>query len=796
MLEKKFEKIKIPIIKKKISKIIKKDEKSTIYDCNFEGLKKSLKGKNNTFFLINDSNNEILQHYDINYQTRFNPDNFIKSIESKKEYVENLNKTYNIFVVPDKSIILRKYLPFETTEPERHVNHLKDYLYDLNEIITEEDVLKNDTHISESSSPKITSYILSKVYDKPEEYFKKELESKIVHVNYKHNGDLFNESNWSYKKDNYYYENKFTPSSKIEVKSDYEEISLEKIPEEFRYMSKRQSYYYVNENAILDKKALILHDSTTVKLMKTFIAAYKEVFFYWDHWFFNKELIDWFNPDDIIEIRTERFLENALTPIINEKYFNRYPCTATLEKFSANTDEMHLQVKVEDLRRIKQSASIKIFLDEKNIKNDKVIDGTYTTSIDLTNYEHKTHNLRIEVVDMTGKTRVIKKNFPLYESLENEFKDLKSCYKGENNTFFKVNDKNNELRQHYDRMYKNRINIKEFNDSIASKKTYLNEKDISYYVYAIPDKSVVLSKYIPFNNSEAKRIIEQLNYVNDLKQCFDEKDFLKNDTLLDMKSTIKAVSYILNSIFQKDNYEEKILERVDISKKKHNGLLFTNNAWSYEKDDLYHKYYSIETSDVNVKSYSEVENKKIPQEFREFAKVKSKYYKNENPIIDKKVLILSDMSITPFIPTFVASFNETFFYFDKWFFNKDLIDYLKPDIVLEIRQESEFENPISQRVSVIHSIKVPINVNIENLNVEDNCLNIKLNVIDLKSLVVNTKCKFFIDEKEASTADITDIVLVHNIDISYLNKGEHLLKILVEEQTSTKAKIVERKFIK
>ena len=175
MLKEKRKKSKMSVINKELHKFFKKNENGTDISSNFQGLKKTLRGKNNIFFLINDYNQEILQHYDNTYQTKLNYDLFIKSIESKKYFLENLNINYNLFIIPDKSITLREYLPFESISPNRHTNNLKGYLYDLHEIITEEDTLSNDTHLSEKSSPKIVSYILSKMYNKPCSYFKRKL---------------------------------------------------------------------------------------------------------------------------------------------------------------------------------------------------------------------------------------------------------------------------------------------------------------------------------------------------------------------------------------------------------------------------------------------------------------------------------------------------------------------------------------------------------------------------------------------------------------------------------------------
>jgi len=74
---------------------------------------KSMKGKNDILFLVNDSNNEILQHYsDIN-----NFDNSKLLLLNKINYNYNicLNNSikYYFFIIPDKSVVLKEYLPFK-----------------------------------------------------------------------------------------------------------------------------------------------------------------------------------------------------------------------------------------------------------------------------------------------------------------------------------------------------------------------------------------------------------------------------------------------------------------------------------------------------------------------------------------------------------------------------------------------------------------------------------------------------------------------------------------------------------
>ena len=94
----------------------------------------------------------------------------------------------------------------------------------------------------------------------------------------------------------------------------------------------------------------------------------------------------------------------------------------------------------------------------------------------------------------------------------------------------------------------------------------------------------------------------------------------------------------------------------------------------------------------------------IPFEFREFANLKSKYYKNKDSISPQRALIILDTTAENVIIPFVAYYNEVFFYFDEWYFNKDLIDWFKPNIIYEIRGERNLQNSVYQKISYENDI--------------------------------------------------------------------------------------------
>ena len=172
----------------------------------------------------------------------------------------------------------------------------------------------------------------------------------------------------------------------------------------------------------------------------------------------------------------------------------------------------------------------------------------------------------------------------------------------------------------------------------------------------------------------------------------------------------------------------------------------------------------------------------------------SKYFINNDALLDKKALIIHDNSINPFIHTLIASFSETFFYFDLWYFNKDLLDWNDFDVVLEIREECSFENPVYQLVSEVDTLVLPIKTQIDT-GVTDNILSVKLSCKDLRGMPINTDCNIFIDEEKMLSGFITNGLLSVNIDINMINNGEHILRIDICASKTSKPMILRKKVV-
>jgi len=292
----------------KIGKIGEGGEKINIIP-NFGNLKRALIGKNGYLFLVNDTNDEIRQHFDYTYNNNFNRDLFIKFLNYKKKFSENLNIKYYFFLTPDKSLVCKDFLPFDIKMIKRNYNSIKDLVPDFAEHLDHTCYFKTDSHINYLGGKEL-SYRYLNYIDK--NFRRKDLEKLIneqiqtIH-NAERPGDLISERNWSYsniKKEKYNNEKVvvFRNNSLIDLK--------ENLPEKFKFDGERETEYYKNEHGFTNLRVLIFRDSMS-KLIQDILSLYfKEILLHWDHWAFPEKLIEWYKPDIILEIRAEKFLEN------------------------------------------------------------------------------------------------------------------------------------------------------------------------------------------------------------------------------------------------------------------------------------------------------------------------------------------------------------------------------------------------------------------------------------------------------------------------------------------------------
>lgn len=270
-------------------------------------LKKTLKGKNKTLFLINDSSHELRQHFDVFYQNIFNPKVFKKYYNNKLKFCNKRKIKYQFFIVPDKSLVCKDQLPFEVGLVKRNYDSIKNLVPDFIEYLDETSYFKNDSHINyHGAKTLIYHYIKTMDQNFTENDLDNLINEQITTINLVKNGDLLTELNWSYsneEKEDYLHD-----KTSIYKNENLKDLN-NSLPEEFKYNGKRITYYWENTHKKTGLKLMVLRDSSMNILYDLMSTNYKEIMLCWDHWHFNQELVEWYKPDIILEIRTERFLE-------------------------------------------------------------------------------------------------------------------------------------------------------------------------------------------------------------------------------------------------------------------------------------------------------------------------------------------------------------------------------------------------------------------------------------------------------------------------------------------------------
>lgn len=315
-LEMENEKLKNQIINLKKENIKFKEDNTRLIKAKeetctvpkFGDLKLTLKGKEDYLFLINDSNNEIRQHFDQSYVNDFNPTFFIEKLNDKVEYCRSKNIKHFFFIVPDKSYVCREFLPFDVKTIKRNYDLIKHLVPDFSDNLDHTCYLNTDTHINFIGGKELSYNILNYI----DNNFKRDDFDRLIDEQTIENFvespyyDLTFPDNWSYSEEEKF---EYLNEKTVVIKNKYLKDQKESLPEQFKYFFERETNYYLNEKGFTNLKILVLNDSST-NLLKEVLSIYcKELICYWDHWYFNKELIEWYKPDIILEIRTERFLE-------------------------------------------------------------------------------------------------------------------------------------------------------------------------------------------------------------------------------------------------------------------------------------------------------------------------------------------------------------------------------------------------------------------------------------------------------------------------------------------------------
>lgn len=280
---------------------------------------KTLEGKENYYFLINDTQNSLINHCKEKNENLIS--NFINIYDKWLS-----EKKILLFIFPDKEIICKKFLPDEFTINNR--NKLDYYKKKFNENIIDTTLLfkiddfdKSETHINLKGMIKFFNFFIETLNNKfnfnLNNFYRKTFikEKKIA------NGDLLNRYNIGNNVVKLFYEDVYFTSddlcfiNKIFYKThDFilYDSSLNNVSENFINKKiiwddfKKFIIYSKNLNSKVNLKVLILHDSFLASTIKLYHNIFR--YTYSIRHKFSQELIDFLKPDLIFELKIERFL--------------------------------------------------------------------------------------------------------------------------------------------------------------------------------------------------------------------------------------------------------------------------------------------------------------------------------------------------------------------------------------------------------------------------------------------------------------------------------------------------------
>ena len=283
---------------------------------------KTLIGKNNYLFLINDSCKELEVHCN-------------NLILIKDTNLSHLNfKNYMLIVFPNKSLYYKKYLPDQYHIKFRpsfdiYKNILKDKILDGYEYVNddEEDLYyKTDAHINLKGSYIIYLEFIKKC----NLLYNTNLTPKVININILNNVELsslnlgIGDLTWSHnlgdqvledKKDNYYYSDdiqnfylRYVIKNEDEyVFYDYGLINkTDELDNKVVTWDEISKYIIYKKNVLRKHKVIIFYDSFLLNTISLYMELFYEVYMVKNC--YNNHLINVINPDYVFEFRVERFL--------------------------------------------------------------------------------------------------------------------------------------------------------------------------------------------------------------------------------------------------------------------------------------------------------------------------------------------------------------------------------------------------------------------------------------------------------------------------------------------------------
>lgn len=284
-------------------------------------INKTLIGKNNYLFLINDSCRELEVHcnnlnlVNKNNLSRYNLHNFL------------------LIVFPNKSLIYKDYLPQEYIVKYRpglecYIDYFGDKVIDTYDLLKNESdtYYKTDTHINLKGNYLVYKYFIEKLNETynlsiiPKEITLLSKECVLTDLKYGI-GDLLWKSNLGDQiiddnKDTFHYSNDLNYlyyNYKIKKTNPIRILNKELLDATHEFEDSLLSWEILSNNILYKKniskyklKVLIFYDSFLISLIDLYLELFEEVYMAKD--IYNNKLIDMINPDFVFEFRVERFL--------------------------------------------------------------------------------------------------------------------------------------------------------------------------------------------------------------------------------------------------------------------------------------------------------------------------------------------------------------------------------------------------------------------------------------------------------------------------------------------------------
>ena len=280
---------------------------------------KTLKGKQNYLFLINDASDSLNRHI------------FKKNKTNNK--VLRSKRLTKILIYPDKEIICKDFLPDNIKIKYRqdldyYKSYFKDKLLDPTNLLDHTDYYKTDSHINNKGALKVYKYFNKIIGDMhntillEEDVILQEIRTNSLNLISKGIGDL----TWELNKGSLELEDISDIYYQLPKKYDFYCTKYDNKDEDFKILSNnlinislnyknrnidwecisKNILYYNSNKALINKKVLIFYDSFLLSSIGLYKNMFKEIYFIKN--IYNDTNINRINPDYVFEFRVERYL--------------------------------------------------------------------------------------------------------------------------------------------------------------------------------------------------------------------------------------------------------------------------------------------------------------------------------------------------------------------------------------------------------------------------------------------------------------------------------------------------------